>query len=161
MAADAQRRRLRGFTLLEVLVVLLLVGIVVGVAASVLRTPDERQRIEQEAQRLRALLQLASEEALLQARTYGVRLHRTGYEFAVRGRHGWRTMDQQPFQARTLSPGVRLAPDDVPGEARTPQILLFADGTFTPFTLEFVSGTTDIRQRLQGTEDGEIGLPAP
>ena len=57
-------RRQTGFTLLEILVVLILLGIILSVA--VLSTGGVKEReLEQEVQRMVRLIQLAKEEAVL------------------------------------------------------------------------------------------------
>ena len=167
MIRFAQRLPAKGFTLLELMVVLVLIGIVLTFAVTALRSPGDHEQLKQEALRVRALVGLASDEAVMQVRTYGVILHDDGYQFAVHGGDGWRTVRDRPLQARELPPTMRISTPgrstvDQPADSDpTPQILLFADGSFTPFELELVNSASGAEQRLQGTEDGEIRLQAP
>ncbi len=154
--------RTAGFTLLELMVVLVVIGIMLGFAVAALRGPDDKDRMQQEALRLRALMNLASEEAVVRSRTYGVRLTEGGYEFVVHSPDGWHPLQEKPLQRRVLPQGIAWARGTHPkGAALTPQVMLFADGTFTPFTLELRSQAMDIGQRLQGTDSGELLLQSP
>lgn len=74
----------RGFTLLELLVVVVIIGIIVTMftlAVGVASSSDRELR--QEAFRLDALLRLALEDATFQTRELGIRFYPTRYEFAV------------------------------------------------------------------------------
>lgn len=156
----ALRPRIEGFTLLEVLVVLILIGIIVTFAAASLRGPDAAARVQQEAARAQALLQLASDEAVMRARIYGVQIRADGYTFVARGPDGWHTVNEKPLQPRALPAGIRLpAPAD--SEDQAPQILLLADGTFSPFALRFRDPQSGTQQIVQGTADGRIEVLQP
>jgi general secretion pathway protein H len=77
------RRKITGFTLLELLVVVFIIGILATMfTLSVGLTGGDRD-LEREVDRLQALLQLASEEALMQGREIGMRFYVDGYEFAT------------------------------------------------------------------------------
>lgn len=71
----------RGFTLLEVLMVVLVVGILSAVVLISLNTGGPERRLDDEAERLASLLSLASSEAVMQNREYGLRLEDDGYRF--------------------------------------------------------------------------------
>ena len=74
-------RSSRGFSLLELLVVVAIIGIFTGVAVLSLGITGRDRQIEQEAFRLKSLLALVREQALMQSRDYGVQFTDTGYRF--------------------------------------------------------------------------------
>lgn len=149
-----------GFTLLEVLVVLALMGVVLAFATASLRGPEPGDQVHEEAARMQALMQLASDEAVIQARIHGLRLLPNGYAFAAYGADGWTTLERKPLQPRTLPSHMRFA--DTPAqsdETSGPHVLLFADGTLTPFELGLESSASEQTARVVGTVTGEIRVP--
>jgi general secretion pathway protein H len=165
-AAVPERRQEGGFTLLEVLIVVLIVGIVSGLAVIAVRD-DPGDRVATEAQRLSALLTLASQESVLQSREMAVEIGREGYRFLALGEDGWTEHDDPVFRTRTLPEDVTLQPviegDDVgrrAGQARRePRIYLLSGGEMTPFEITFRHrGREDIRYLLSGDAAGRITL---
>jgi type II secretion system protein H len=68
-----RRRRESGFTLLEMLVVIVLAGILVSIV-TISVTPDPRQKLTREAERIGHLMSLAADEARIrQFRSSGKR----------------------------------------------------------------------------------------
>ncbi|QQS53831.1 MAG: type II secretion system minor pseudopilin GspH [Candidatus Competibacteraceae bacterium] len=134
----------RGFTLLEVMVVMLLVGIMTGFALlSVGGGP--RERLVEEGQRLAALVELHQQEAILRAEVRGIRFTRTGYAILSLNEQGeW----QPPVAATTLVQRelpedivLGLWVDDQPAALaatdQLPQVLLLASGEATEFVAVF------------------------
>lgn len=72
----------RGFTLLELLVVLVILGIAAG-AVSLSVAPRESRLVEHEAQRLAALFQLAQSEARTRGRPIAWVADAGGYRFLI------------------------------------------------------------------------------
>lgn len=71
----------RGFTLLEVLVVVLLVGIISSIAMLGLNAGGDERRMRDESDRLVALLLQVGSEAVMQNQEYGLKITDTGYVF--------------------------------------------------------------------------------
>ncbi len=74
-------RPAQGFTLIEVLVVVVLIGILSAVALLSVGSVGRKSPLEDEARRLHALLTFAAEESLMQGRDLGLRLEPAGYRF--------------------------------------------------------------------------------
>lgn len=70
----------RGFTLLELLVVMFIIGLITGLAALSVGQ-DQGRKVEEEARRLRALMDLAGQEAVLQSQELAVEIYSNGYRF--------------------------------------------------------------------------------
>ncbi|CAJ0869293.1 GspH/FimT family pseudopilin [Ralstonia flatus] len=98
------RDRSRAFTLLEMLVVVVIIGIVMG-AVVVNAQPSKRNVLEQQAQQLVFLLYAARDEARLRAQPIVWEATPQGYRFLVRERDTW-----QPLQDDVLRGGAWREP---------------------------------------------------
>ena len=74
----------RGFTLIEVMVVLVIIDILVTAVSLSLKGDRAGEALDEEAQRLSALLNLAREEAVMRDSDIGLALAQDGYLFAQR-----------------------------------------------------------------------------
>ena len=76
-----KKRKISAFTLIEILVVLVIVGILMGVALLSFGLLAGNDSLEREAQRLTSLINVVSEEATTQGRDFGLEFMATGYRF--------------------------------------------------------------------------------
>ncbi len=123
----ARARRLRGFTLLELLAVIVLAGILLSIV-TISVAPDERQKLAREAQRVGQLFAIASDEARLQQQPIVWEADLRGYRFVTEsgGERQLITGDDLLREREWERPLARLAVFD--GAATAPSQVLLGPG---------------------------------
>jgi general secretion pathway protein H len=151
-----------GFTLLELLVVLAIMGVLAGLV-SVAVMPGEAARLDVESERLMQLLVLAAEEARIGGKPIAWTVQSPGYRFWQQdAQSAWTEVrGRDLFRSRTLPAGMTIAGLRVENTlARAPLRLEFAaDGTSTAFAIELVSGPH--RRTIAGSPIGDIAVVPP
>lgn len=71
----------RGFTLLEILLVVAIVGIMAGLATMSIGGADFDEKLERETRKIAAQISLLQDESIVQSRELGVGLWQNGYRF--------------------------------------------------------------------------------
>lgn len=163
--------RRSGFTLIEVLVVIAVIGTVISLAA--LSFGESRSRsLEREAERLQGLLRLAVDEAIIRSVPMGLVVDRGGYRFLQRprqaGQRRWVPMtNDRTFSEHKLPGFAELAMTeradaltrvDVDANAHRPDAMINATGALTPFQLKLRGEPRDPVWRIKATRDGTITL---
>jgi len=111
MRAVKPRSRLAGFTLLELLVVVMIIGIVTAGMLLSMSFAGKDTDLETESKRLLSLMNYAREQSELQTRQYGIYFGQHGYAFVVYDvRQGvWRTVSEDDaLRERTLPSGLEF-----------------------------------------------------
>src|SRR6202051_3339268 len=101
--------RSKGFTLVEILVVVVIMAIVISLAILAVGTTGRDTQLDEESRRIEGLVGLLHERALLEGRDFGVRIEPAAYEFVVYEprRDRWMTLDQEhEFRHRDLPKGL-------------------------------------------------------
>lgn len=155
----------RGFSLIEVLVVVVILGVLVAAVALSIGGGASRE-LEAQAARLQALLRLGCEQAELTGRDLGMFLSRRRIEFAWRGPDRWYPLTDAPREAlrpRELDAGIDWTlqrdgetlglDDNAPAD---PQLLCAASGELSPFRLELSRADVPERWQLEGRPDGQV-----
>lgn len=108
MTARAQSRP-SGFTLIEILVVVVIIGIISATVLLSVNLTGRDRELEKESDRLLSLVNYAREQAELQTREYGVIFHDDSYQFvAYDARRGlWRQVyEDEVLRLRRLPDGL-------------------------------------------------------
>lgn len=156
--------RVSGFSLIEILVVIIIIGIVSSVALLSLGVLGDDRELRTEARRIQTLLEVAQDEAVLQGREFGIELMRSSLRFVEYDPflNQWNALiGDDTLRLRQLPDGVEFdlfledrrvllefdaADFDGPGEAANraisktyaPHVLIFSSGDVMPFELHIV-----------------------
>lgn len=166
--AGGRRSARRGFTLIELLVVIALLGILISIAVVSFNLIGDDRGVQKEIQKISSLIDLASEEAQMQGRDYGLEFLQSGYRFVEYDPYldAWNeVIGDELLRPRTLQEDMELElrledrrvllqteaketeqEDDMNNRDLTddylPHVLILASGDITPFQL-FVVRLTD------------------
>ncbi len=118
-----KRPKQYGFTLIEMMVVLVIMGIIVSMMVISLNTNEIQEEMEVEMTRLHVLLNLAQEEAIMQGQVMSLAVSENTYRFDILNVEDetWQTLeDEKVFRERTVVPGTSfsLVIDEIEKEAR-------------------------------------------
>jgi general secretion pathway protein H len=145
-------RRSRGFTLVELLVVLVIVGVMLGLV-SVSALPSQRQELQSEAQRIALLLQLARDEAIVRNRLVAFEANGERYRFLVRNESRWESLPNDDLlRERTFKRAPLSLALDPPGSNPNDgvRITFGREPVDKPFVLTLSGGGESVSVRADG-----------
>ncbi len=145
-------RAARGFTLVEVMVVLVIIGITLGMV-SLNAIPSTQQNLLGEAKRIALLLQLARDEAIVRNRLVSFEADSDSYRFLVRNENRWDLvvgddmLRERPFKA---APVTLLLDPPSAGLANPLRITFGREPVDKPFLLTLANGDDRVSIRADG-----------
>jgi len=165
----------KGFTLVEILVVVVIMAVVISLAVLSIGVTGRDNQLDQESRRLQALIDLLHERALLEGRDFGVRVEPNAYEFVVYDtfHDAWQRFDEEnQYRHRDLPKGLsfQLQLDQqtvvlkavdkalTGGPPPAPQLAIAASGEGTPFRLILLRDATQARAAVTGDALGKTSL---
>ena len=166
--------RAHGFSLLELLVVIVIIAILFTFTTLAIRGTSPEELLQTEARRLDRLLQVALEEAILRGMEYGVEFKPDGYRFMVYADYTWHLLaDDKLLRERLLPENMEFEleieqidvlieqadntddKDDDEDRPR-PQVFLLSSGEITPeFSVRLVMPGVATSYIISGSANGE------
>jgi general secretion pathway protein H len=169
------RARSAGFTLLEIMLVVFIIGLITAAAVITFGGDRRDTELDKEAERLDALLDYVREQAELQTRDYGLRVNALGYSFVVFDvmQNQWRAADEdEALRERKLPEGIEpqvvvegrlIVLDQQKREIDDfkPQVLIFANGDLSSFEVLLRREDSNDNARIYTDEQSIIRLLLP
>lgn len=174
----------RGFSLIEILVVVVIIGIVASIAMLSLGLVGDDRELRTEARRVMSLIEVAQDEAMMQGREFGLELMAESYRFVeydVFTNQWGELLGDDTFRMRQLPEGsefellledrrVRLnteprAFENTEDRNRqdltenyAPHILIYSSGDLSPFELHIARAADDQSVVLRSDPGGAIKI---
>lgn len=185
MLVSPLRNRSAGFSLLELIIVLVIMGVLV--ASITISINDTRgDKLHFEARRLTARLSLALDEAVLTNRELGLEVEKDLYRFLFLDEQKWQVIgsgEERQLVEQKLPEGMELQlqvdglfsqfeqteinkmfkeDEEAMTPALRPQIYLMSSGELNPFILVIgYDDETPIYYQIEASYDGKINLSGP
>ena len=150
----------QGFTLIEILVVILIVGITLGFALMAFGDFGEKRRIIVAAEQFNAYVKLVQQQAILETSTLGINIHKNGYQILrFQPPDKWVFMSSRSiFHDQYFPRGLVINLRNNTKKRGNPTIIINSSGDMTAFTLDFGSTTQAAMMTLVGTRSGTLHL---
>jgi general secretion pathway protein H len=174
-----------GFTLIEVLVVVLIMAIISAMLLMSFGILGDDRALQQQARRISSLIELATDEAIMQGRDFGLEFMQHGYRFVEHDAalDQWHeVVGDELLRPRPLEEGLEFelfledrpvsldeeaADTDVDEDSGDrerngylPHVLILSSGEVTPFHLRLVRWADRSEVRMEMSLNGEFEIIA-
>ncbi len=148
-----------GFTLIEILVVILIIGITLGFALMAFGDFGESRRLLFSAEQLADAIELAQQQAILETTTLGLRIDNRGYQM-MKLQHAitWTTMPQTGIFKMNYFPKNTVLRIQPTRPAGVPTLVINPSGDTTPFVLHLGTAKQPDFITLIGKANGRLIL---
>ena len=149
----------KGFTLIEILVVVVIVSILTVMGVQMVNSGSVERNLQQHGRTLQATIEYACDQATLQNIPYGIKIYESAYSFVEYANAQWIDVISQNLLTQELTDGslLTLKIDDSAVVLKTdeidlPQIVCQATGELTPFEV-VISDATELHHYQVKTKD--------
>lgn len=175
-----------GFTLIEIMVVMVILGLATSLAVVSFGSGKQERELQNEVNRLHAVLRLAAEEAIFTNEEIGAVIEEDHYEFLVSDENrNWSSINNNALRSYPIPEWIsldfqregkkrelvrRTQVEEFDGESnildqeevsKKPNIYLYSSGEVTGFIIGMqIKDDPDSRVEIRRNDQGEIVLPA-
>lgn len=152
------RSKKAGFTLLEILIVLVILGIAATFSFMAFGDFGLSRKATVEAEQLVTLIKVTQQRAILEMTTFGIGIHKNGYQFfRFTENNQWQTLSAAPLKGRSW-PNHLNASFAAILNPNSPQIVINPGGEMTAFQLYFGTDTKPRLLLITGKSNGDLRL---
>jgi general secretion pathway protein H len=149
----------QGFTLIEILIVLVIIGITFGFALIAFGDFGASRRIVFSAEQLANTLRLAQQQAILENSTLGLRVDNSSYQILqLQNNNQWKPIaNSGPFKMTYFPKGTLITlKTNISSPAGAPGVIITSSGDMTPFILTFRTSKEENITALVGKRNGDL-----
>lgn len=157
-------KKKRGFTLIEVVVVMIIISIVAGIAMITIHS-NTRKQYETLAKQLANAISLAEQEAMLRPLTIGLAVGSQSVQFyqverdSKTDKNRWVPMNESPFRAHAFPVNtkvtLKIQDETVPANGE-PKIIITPSNDLTPFVIDIGKRGESPYYQVTGKASGEV-----
>lgn len=151
----------RGFTLIEILVVVMIIGISMGFAMLAFGDFGGSRRAIIAAEQLVSYIKLVQQRAILESTSLGIKFNGQSYQTVRWTNNQWQELSARSiFHPRTFPNNLQVT---VHGNNKTklPDIIINASGDISTFTIDFATQKEGIKISLINQIDHSLFLQYP
>lgn len=153
----------KGFTLIEILIVIVIIGITLGFAMIAFGDFGGSKRILFSAEQLANNVRLAQQQAILETNTYGLIIDNNSYQILkFQNETNWQSVSEKGIFKTWYFPKnmvITLKTYTKPTRG-IPPIIINSSGDMTPFTLGFGTNKENTLTVLTGSQNGTLTFTA-
>jgi general secretion pathway protein H len=155
--SHAENKTIQGFTLVEILIVMLIISIVASVAALTITT-NQNKNIENFTHQLVNIIQLSCEEAMLRPATLGLAFTSNTYQF-YQFQKKWIPLTDKIYGKHSFSSSIKLSlkvqNKTVPLDGK-PYLIISTSGDISPFVILIGKQNHSPLFKITGETNGNI-----
>ncbi|MBA2652119.1 MAG: type II secretion system minor pseudopilin GspH [Tatlockia sp.] len=153
----------RGFTLIEILVVVIIIGITVGFALLAFGDFGASRRVIVNTEQLSSYIKLVQQRAVLENNTLGIRVNGEGYSTFRLERGLWQQMPAKSiYHTRTFPNNMVVNVQSLAQyNNKRPDVVVDASGGISSFAIKLGTKQNPTIATLLGNTDGQLVIQLP
>jgi general secretion pathway protein H len=151
-----------GFTLIEILVVVLIIGITTSFVMLSFGDFGEKRKIINAAQQFADYVTMVKKEAILESNTLSIKIKGHRYDvLRFKSPNKWRHMSETIFKNQHFPKQVNVYLTINKRKSKKSSIIVNPSGDITPFELKFGKTGNKIIATVTGESDGSVVVKSP
>lgn len=146
-----------GFTLIEILIVIVIIGVTLGFALLAFGDFGGDRRVLVAAEEFAHYLRLIQQQAIIQYTTLGVKVNSSNYQvLRLSSKDQWKAMPKRSIYKIHDFPKHAKIQFYSYTPQQNPNIIMSSSGDMSPFEVDFLSEKNKILAVIKGYDDGSI-----